>query len=57
MFSQTGIGTEEKRQEKSRPRMPYDLVIILFKMLVNYCVENGKPKKIARVIKGITVVM
>lgn len=37
--------------------MPYDLVIILFKMLVNYCIKNGKPKKIARVIKGITVVM
>lgn len=48
---------EEKRQGKSRPCMPYDLVIILFKMLVNYCIENGKPKKIARVIKGITVVM
>lgn len=44
MFSQTGIGIGEKTWGKSRAFMSYDLVIIPFKILVNYCIEKGKPK-------------
>lgn len=57
MFSQTGIGTEGKKQGKNRPCTSYDLVIIPFKMLLNYCIENRKCKKgvLVTVIKGVTV--